>query len=489
MGFSTDGKLVWAGNRAVWLSDIDSGKNLAKFTNKNELVSRAAISQDGKTIAASFGTCREILLFDTGSAEIRRKLPHDRPCHSFSFSPDGNKLVSCERNLVHVWDVETGKELRQMQFGTDKKPVRIHQIAISPDGKTVAVGLEPQIVLSPDGKVIERERESGIVVLRAIDTGKEIRQFSHKENQQQQIGGLAFSPDGKYLAFTGEANGFVIWMWEVGEGRLAREFRLPWPTSIDAEKALPRRERRYGSWGCSWLAFSPDGKTLAAAWGETQLWEVSTGRLRLQFPAQTTYLAFAPNGRVLAGNTDPRPTIWAWREPDLKRTGRLSSKEAERLWTDLASDDAAVGYRAIAALIDSPKEAVELLGEKLHPVEAVTSGQLARLMTDLDDDSASVRDRAFHRLAALNEAARPALMNSLTKPPSEEVRVRLKKLLQALDGPLTSERLRSVRSVEILEVIRTELARRVLQKLADGADGATESESARGALKRLEQAH
>jgi WD40 repeat protein len=64
------------------------------------------------------------------------------------------------------------------------------------------------------------------------------------------------------------------------------------------------------------MAFSPDGRTLAAesAGHRIRLWEVPTGRVRLTLPghqAKILSLAFAPDGRrLISGSDDTTALVW-----------------------------------------------------------------------------------------------------------------------------------------------------------------------------------
>jgi WD40 repeat protein len=100
---------------------------------------------------------------------------------------------------------------------------------------------------------------------------------------------LAFSPDGKSLAACVFHKGYVVRLWDVASGRLKAEFRHP--------NALN-------------LAFAPDGKTLATAnqSGPLRLWDCATGLMIWEINAHSgeiKQLAFSPDGRILAsGGTD-----------------------------------------------------------------------------------------------------------------------------------------------------------------------------------------
>src|SRR5207248_3702619 len=115
-------------------------------------------------------------------------------------------------------------------------------------------------------------------------TGKELRQLGDKE---WTVHGL--SPDGKLLAATRKDSPKILRLVDVQAGDEVRQLPLP------AELAR--------------LAFSPDGKLLAAACGELEqpgsinIWEIEGGRRRGTLAGHTAMvfaLAFSPDGKVLA---------------------------------------------------------------------------------------------------------------------------------------------------------------------------------------------
>jgi WD40 repeat protein len=115
------------------------------------------------------------------------------------------------------------------------------------------------------------------------------------------ISSLAFSPDGKLLA----AGSSQIHIWNVHTGRLQRT--LP----ITAGKAIAGKD--FEKWIAS-VAFSPDGKVLAAGSksGTIRIWDTNTwqwkGNIKEQFSLET--LAFAPDGVHLACGDGAGINIW-----------------------------------------------------------------------------------------------------------------------------------------------------------------------------------
>ena len=115
------------------------------------------------------------------------------------------------------------------------------------------------VAFSPDGKYIAAESNSednAIMLYHADGT------FLNKlEGHTDRIGKIVFSPDSKVLASSGGGNGRdqTVRIWRVSDGELLHIFK--------------------GNSSTFALAFSPDGKTLAFGAPHIQLWDVETGKL------------------------------------------------------------------------------------------------------------------------------------------------------------------------------------------------------------------
>lgn len=241
------------------------------------------------------------------------------------------------------------------------------------------------------------------------------------------------------------------------------------------------------------LSFSPDGKTLASGSSDctVKLWEVAAGKERTTFRGHTysvLSVAFSPNGTTLAsGSYDKTIKLWKISAAITAKkieTFRLSSKELESLWIVLFDDDAALAYRAMQALISVERQAVPLLSERLRPAAEPTDQQIALLITNLDSNLFTVRQKASDDLIKIRDGAGPALRKKLAEKPSLELRQRVEQLLNRTEEP-TSDSLRALRSVEVLEQIGSPEAKQVLEKLATGIEGARLTREAKASLERL----
>jgi hypothetical protein len=164
------------------------------------------------------------------------------------------------------------------------------------------------------------------------------------------------------------------------------------------------------------------------------------------------------------------------------------AKQLEKLWAELASDDAAKAFRAMGQMAGVPTETTALLKAKLKPVEPADPKVVQKLLDDLNSDQYTVRQKANTELEKMADLAGPALRERLEGKPSLEMRKRIETLVDKLDGPVTlPELLRSLRAVELLELIGTSQSRQVLQPLAKGAPGHRLTEAAQGAVTRLDK--
>jgi hypothetical protein len=168
------------------------------------------------------------------------------------------------------------------------------------------------------------------------------------------------------------------------------------------------------------------------------------------------------------------------------RPAKLSDQEVKSLWADLADADAVRAGRAVWTLAAAPAQALPLLRQHLQAAGPVGPG-IDRLIADLDSDTFAVRQKAMDELAKLGEAAEPAMRQALTKSTSTlEQRRRLKQLLESPQGetfPLSGEKLRLHRALEVLGQLDTSEARQLLEKLAQGPPGTRRTLEAQAALK------
>src|SRR5205085_1338860 len=157
-----------------------------------------------------------------------------------AFSPDGQRLAaSVNDGTVHVWDPATGQAAFDPLHVLRKSTIR--GLAYSPDGNYLAAA-----------SVAEEDRTVRIWKAR---TGQEERTLTGHNVAFDAVDGVSFSPDSRWLASTTcnymtLADG-EIKLWEVRTGKEVRTF--------------------HGHTSGIWKAiFSPDGQRLASAgWDET----------------------------------------------------------------------------------------------------------------------------------------------------------------------------------------------------------------------------
>ncbi|MGB0596489.1 MAG: WD40 repeat domain-containing protein [Rubripirellula sp.] len=182
---------------------------------------------------------------------------------SVTWSRDGKLLVAStsgaggelqEAGEVWIWDAETGKPLHRFSVKPETKYgewASAASVAISPDGKRVAVPVTSSSRGAPAGLIIE---DTGAAVrVWEVDTGKDTEPVKRLKMAVQAV---VFSPDGKQLATAGGDNAVRVWDLDTGK-QLAT---LPSQGLVEA------------------VAFSPDGKSLAAGSkdGTVRIWVTPT---------------------------------------------------------------------------------------------------------------------------------------------------------------------------------------------------------------------
>jgi RNA polymerase sigma factor (sigma-70 family) len=462
LAYSADGRTVtsYSADQTVRQWDPVTGRQ-ARLINTPDTAARAAcLAPDGKSVAC-VSWAGHLRVLDLEGKELRRWKAHEGQVTVVAYAPGGKLLASGGMDqAVILWDADKGTELRRFQ--AEGGPP--NEICFSPDGKLMAVVVRGQPVH-----------------VFATATGQE-RQLAPPAEQAQpgapaagsvQAESAAFSPDGQLLA-VGTRYGLVR-LWDLASGQPGRTL-----------------SGHVGYVMC--LAFSPDGRTLAAgSWRNVRLWEIATGKERKRLAGHegdVTALAFSPDGRTLvSGGSDTTALVWdlTGRLADGKlRPAELSQRDLELAWTDLRGDDAARAYPALWTLAASPKQALPLLRGALPRATPAGAEQISKLIAGLDDDDFDRREKATEELVKVGEQAEPLVKKALEGKPSVEMRRRLEYVLERLRGSGDSgERLQQARALEVLEATRTPEARAVLEELARGEADAWLTREAKAALARL----
>jgi hypothetical protein len=250
------------------------------------------------------------------------------------------------------------------------------------------------------------------------------------------------------------------------------------------------------------VTFSPDGRFLATARGtdlhmggsifgtpaepkgdgRLRVWELASGQEVLAFPAGEfpVVLAFSPDGRTLAAGLK-NGTVELW---SLVPGSNAPAEDLDRLWQTLVSADAAAAYRASWALRTAGPKAVAFLEKRLLPPSA-TDPELLRFIADLNDDSFQVREASAKEIARRGADAEAALCLALQKAPSAIARQRLLALLASPSIGQHPDQLGRSRAIAVLEAVGSEQARAILTKLAGGSPLSRLTQEAQAALQRL----
>ncbi|MXV77418.1 PQQ-binding-like beta-propeller repeat protein [Candidatus Poribacteria bacterium] len=198
-------------------------------------------------------------------------------------SPDSQMCAITRDNRIEVWNLLTNQLKNIIENPNDKSTFnRVHSVAFSPDGQTLA-----------------STSFSGIIRLWDIDSGN----YSEIHTQNESVGRVMFSPDGRTLASSAK-QGVELW-------------------DIETKRFKGTLE---DTTGVNNIIFSPNGDVLFGLSKEdARFWDTNTGKIRLKLEIESSYrppFALSPDGNTFAFSNRGDYTVQLWDTT----TGQLKSK-------------------------------------------------------------------------------------------------------------------------------------------------------------------
>jgi WD40 repeat protein len=358
---------------------LGSGTELLALKHAHAVVG-VAFSPDGKRLASASqksGTTTPGLIkiwdAETGAELLQVKVNH--PIRSIAFSPDGKRLVSAcadgpltTNGVINVWDSETGQELLSLKhsdaftavFSADgtrliSSGASLRNWDISTKQWDAATGQElltlegVYLASSPDGKQLALcvsassfTQLAYFVKVCDATTGLELLRISNPPL----IHTVAFQPDGKLLLASGLGKSVTIADATTGRSLLA----------LNGEGHRNPR-----------VAFSPDGKSLAAVYessflnpGNVQVWDLASGQqlIAVKHGGRVSKLAFNASGdKLVTAGDDQTVRVWnlpgqelftAWGNRPYTQLTRLAfSPDGKRLAAGAKVFDAQTGQHLL----------------------------------------------------------------------------------------------------------------------------------------------
>jgi WD40 repeat protein len=219
-----EGKLLW------WETPLGSPNSARTVAAHRGQIRSIACSPDGQFLATA-GNDKLVRIWRTADGALLKELAgHGSHIYHVAFHPNGKHLVSGELlGILKQWEVATWQHVRDL----DAKPLHkydptfhadcggIRGMAFSPDGRFLAAG--------GIGEVTNAFAGVGKPTVLIYDwlTGQRMHLLNPKSNFQGSVWSLQFHPTRDFLIGAGGGGSGGLWFWNAEAGTALFDFPLP----------------------------------------------------------------------------------------------------------------------------------------------------------------------------------------------------------------------------------------------------------------------
>jgi WD40 repeat protein len=325
VAFSPDNRWLVSGGKdnVIKIWDLTNGNVLRTLYGHSSNINALAVSEDGKVIASGSGNIkddRDFGIFIKGGvvggedntvriwsvqtgAELHVLRGHELPIGALAFNQDGRFLTSVSGDSIKVWDVAAGSELDSQKtkyeksgreklgsagsfsiFGGKNKheeqaQQRIKNFRLSAAKTAVSANGQAAAIGQPDKAIKIYDAQSG----------SEVRELPFRASPQAENSSLAFSADGRLVAFAKTTE--TVSIQEAATGRELFSLNTGFSKT-------PQR-----------VQFSNDGRFLVTAASNSaalKLWDAKAGQLIRELnavgdpPTSFRLINFSRDGNLIA---------------------------------------------------------------------------------------------------------------------------------------------------------------------------------------------
>jgi WD40 repeat protein len=370
VAFSPDNRWLASGGKdnVIKIWELATGNILRTLYGHTANVNALAVSPDGKLLASGSGDIndpRDLRAFIRGGVvggladntvriwtvqtgqQVAVLRGHLLPVVAIAFSNEGHSLTSVSGDVIKVWDVSAGTEMRSQRtqygksgmekfdsfslFGGGGKEQKQQQERLRNLKQSAS-----RIEVSPNGQLAAVGQPDKAVQLYDAQTGSELRELNFKAIPEAENSSLAFSVDARLVAFAKTAD--TVTVQETSTGR-----------ELYSVKTGPSKSPQR-------VQFSADGRFMITASDNSagaalKLWDAASGQLIRDLKTSGDQL-LAP--RVLCFNRDGNQIAVVTRGSKVIRIfDSTTGKEISTLQTGTVVDATPAEREAFIKTIDS----------------------------------------------------------------------------------------------------------------------------------------